>query len=531
MNLICKVSAFIFVFCSMSFGITMWQTTHNGTSSGNCQLISNKISVTLHQYYADVVEEAEIAALGSVWSGDSKTLEITGTFTLSKGSAVRSMLLWNGNTILKAKLLLRADADSAYEKVVDRDKVVFVSRDPALIQCTGNNQYQFKIYPVEINQSRKIRILYTVPLDLDNGELRTNILTAFTLGCEQIPSQIPVEIYKSSAVSDSCILQYKNTKKIIQFGATYSILTSDLNNNSPYYSSWFSPLPISITPIVNTWSHSFNTTVDSGDTKGNYTAIFASYPDTLSKLLEKNFFSNKEINTEAKVTVGSKIYLLDMVDNRHFCAVTKSQLPWDSIIDWTCYDNSTGEILVIFKQHITCVTDSSKTSLLPLVWASKYSFSGNGTSLGALYGFVDSKMSLLALEADTLPLSIASEYKLWGVPVLTNSEIVINPLKRPSAPMENIIYTDTKNTFRLLLKTELQVSVVNGILTLQGIEQFRGIFKVMLVDARGRVVQKFNDFSPSAISAHYKLQSGLKGVFFVKVIAGNERLSKKITIN
>lgn len=530
MNSICKAVAFIIVCFSMSFGETRWQATHNGSSTGVCQLLSNKITVIMHQYYADVVEEAEIAAIGNMGSGDPKTLEITGNFTLSKGSALRSMLLWNGNTILKAKLLLRADADSAYEKVVDRDKIVFVSRDPALIQYTGNNQYSFKIYPVEINQSRKIRILYTVPLDLVYGEFKMSILPAFTLGCQQIPSQIPLEIHNSPAVSENCILQYKNSKKTIQFGAIYSILTADLYNSSYYNVFSSGALPISITPVVNSWTAAFTASIDSGATKGNYTALFVSCPDTLSRLLEKDFFSNRDINTEAKINLGGKVYLLDMVDSKTLCAFTKSEQSWDSIIDWTCYDNSTGEVLVIYRQHIACVNNTDNTATLPLIWASKYSLCENGTALGAHYGFVDSKMSLLALEADTLPLSIASEYTLGGVPVLTNSEIVISPLKRPAVPIENIIFVDTKSPFKQLQYDKIQVTVVNNVLTLSGVDKLSGNIKVLLVDARGRVVQKFNDLNPSAMSAHYRLKPGLKGVFLVKIIAGRDQISKTIIL-
>lgn len=198
-----------------SFSETRWQTTRNGwTSSGVCQLKSNKISVEVHPYYADVVEEAEITATGDVWSGDPNSLEITGSFTLSSGTALRSMLLWNGTKILKAKLRLRADADSLYEDVVNREVV----RDPALIEYTGNNTYRFKIFPVAINESRKIRIMYTAPLQMTNEDPRFFISPAFTLGTQSTPSQIPVEITRSDCLFEKCILQHGTVRKTVQFG-------------------------------------------------------------------------------------------------------------------------------------------------------------------------------------------------------------------------------------------------------------------------------------------------------------------------
>ena len=96
----------------------------------------------------------------------------------------------------------------------------------------------------------------------------------------------------------------------------------------------------------------------------------------------------------------------------------KSTTPWDSVITWTCYNNSTGAVIFAYKQKISCISDSN--SLVPLIWAAKYSLKEGTNALGALYGFVDSKMSLLALESDTLDRTIALQYKDSGVPALTS---------------------------------------------------------------------------------------------------------------
>ncbi|NLE03274.1 MAG: hypothetical protein GX638_00530 [Crenarchaeota archaeon] len=70
----------------------------------------------------------------------------------------------NGDKILKAKLKDRTAADSAFETVVKRDEVVYEPRDPALIEYSGDNQYSLKFIQWAINKSRRIRILYSVPL-------------------------------------------------------------------------------------------------------------------------------------------------------------------------------------------------------------------------------------------------------------------------------------------------------------------------------------------------------------------------------
>lgn len=515
---------------SLSFATISWQTTHSGTSSGVCQLTSNKISVTVHPYYADIVEEAEISTLGTVWSGDSKTLEIVGNFTLAQGTALRSMLLWNGNKILKAKLLLRADADTAYEKVVDRDKPVVVARDPALIEYLGNNQYRFKIYPVEISGTRKIRILYSVPLQMTGDGPQFRICTAFTLGAAEIPSQIPLEILKSTQTFDKCIIQHGSIKKTVQFGASYSIPVGDLNNYNYYYSSSFSPNPIVISPIVNSWNIGFTSRLDSGDICGYYSAIFASLPDTIFSFLEEENLTDANVNIEAKVMTGTKTYLSDMPGKKYFSAYVKSTTPWDSVITWTCYNNSTGAVIFAYKQKISCISDSN--SLVPLIWAAKYSLKEGTNALGALYGFVDTKMSLLALESDTLNRTIALQYKDAGVPALTTQEILIKPSKRPAAPKENAIFEfETGVLKQVISKLDFQTIIANGMLQIQFTNQFNGAFSLLIVDASGRVFQKFTSTCTSGAKVSFKIPKGLKGLYLVQIQAGKDHLQKKLLLN
>ncbi|NLD94401.1 MAG: hypothetical protein GX639_17230 [Fibrobacter sp.] len=512
---------------------TRWQTTHQGSSSGNCQLSSSKLSVTLHPHYADVIEEAEITTLGSVWSGDPKTLEITGTFTLSQGSAIRSMLLWNGNTILKAKLLLRADADSAYEDVVERDKIQFVSRDPAIIHYLGNDQYQFKIYPVDINQSRKIRILYTVPLQIENGQPKFQINTAFTNNISEFPSQIPFEVFQSDSSVSNCILQHGSVRKSVVYNATYNIPITDFRGQ--YYdhsTNTYRLNGVILSPVLKEKSFWIQSKIDTGVTKGNYYSIIATQPDTLNKMIEEKAYQGKSLNFEAKITIGDKSYISSTQKNSTICTFIKTDAVWDSIITWNCYENASGLRLFTYDQKFGQTVDSACCPTLPLLWASRYSLKEKKTPLGGLYGFVDSKMSLLALEDDTLSKALYPTYQNQGIPLLNANEIVINPSKRPTAPQESIIFeigTAVKNKHAIL--PQFNMTIVNNMLKIQFEKTFSGVFSVVLVDARGRTVQKFDNIQMKNLSAELKLKQGLKGTFFVRIVTGKDRISKQLILN
>lgn len=514
---------FVFINLAFSYNTINWQTTRNGFSSGSCGLSSSKITITVHPYYADVVEEAEISTSGNIWSGDSKTLEITGTFNLSPGTALRSLLLWNGNTILKAKLKLRADADSAYESVVNRVAV----KDPAVVHYLGNNQYQFKIFPVELYNSRKIRILYTVPIQMSADGPQFQITNAFfAYNLSQIPNQIPVEI--KSSTSGSCIIQHGTAKKTIQFGAIYSIPVSDFREYSSYGYLTGNTKSIVITPVVKTWNTAYCFTIDSGDVKGHYAAIFASIPDTISAFINEKSLAINSLSVEAKIAAGSKFFISDMPDKKFCMAYIKSSTSWDSTITWTCYNNSTGLSVISSQQKLTCVSDSV-SSMIPFIWGAKYSLREGKGPLGALYGFVDSKMSLLALEEDTLPGNIALQYIEDGVPPLNPEDIIIKQSSKPVAPAENVIFESVKR--QVIRTNNLHITFANGLLNIQFANKFSGSFKLLIVDANGRVIQKIAGVNKSGSVFSYKIPKNLKGLFLVKLQAGNELMQKKIILN
>jgi len=81
--------------------------------------------------------------------------------------------------------------------------------------------------------------------------------------------------------------------------------------------------------------------------------------------------------------------------------------------------------MLSYSQKCEPKTDSLAQSLLPLIWGAKYSLVEGTGNLGALFGFVDQNMSLLALEKDTLS---ATDAALWQQKesVLKPSEIKIN---------------------------------------------------------------------------------------------------------
>ena len=511
-----------------------WQTTHNGTDQGECQLASNAIRMTVYPFHVDVEEEAIITAIGDVWWGDPSTLELFGEFSLTKGSALRSMLLWSGGKILKAKLKDRAAADSAYEAIVDRSKPQVFARDPAEITFLGNNRYRFRIYPVAINNSRKVRILYSVPFQMFLNGPQFQITTAFTTGAQQTPTQIPIEIRKATPAAGTYIITYGYTKKTVQFGATYQIpitaFWADTYDEWGYYIGT-SAKPIIIAPDTNFSTTAYTATLSSGKTAGNYTAVFATPPDTVLAALNE-LSPDESSSIEAKVVAGDKAYITDFTQMGYLGVYMKSTAAWDSSVYWTVY-NSQGKTVLQCRKSYKPHSDSLIKTMLPFVWAAKYSLVEGNDYLGALFGFIDRRMSLLAQESDTLSTSEAAKWAEAGVPQLQPEEIVLFGSQSPIPPSDNVIF-EFGTKVRTVLKNSITALIIivkaNRMINFS-IRNFKsGVVKAALFDMGGRLLETWNTIQVSGGTAELKLPQQVKGCLILRVYAGDKIIQKRFTV-
>jgi hypothetical protein len=529
------VVVFIVFSLSTYAGQITWQTTRAGSNGGSCQLESNKIKLTVSPFHVDVEEEAVIATRGSVNWGDPNTLEIVGEFTLTKGTAFRSLLLWNGQRILKAKLKERNAADSAYQQVVDRE----IPRDPALVEMTGDNTYRFRIYPVGINGSRKIRVLYSVPYQVYNEGPQFRITTVFTAGADQTPTQIPVEIRNSAQTKGNYILSYGSIRKTVDFGATYQIPFGNLVQVQSYWNGWYynqqtAVQPLILTPDTVTTSMAYTTKVDSGRAAGNYATIFASRPDSITAAINELYPDGApdNLSLEAKVIAGDNAYITDFNGQSFLGIYLKSTTSWDGTVTWKLF-NEKGKEIYRCRQTYTPLTDTLTKRMLPLVWGAKYSLAENLGNLGALYGFVDRQMSLLALESDTLAKADADKYALMGVPPLKPEEIIIRQANMPSIPNEIVFFEFGSGVMRTMKANVASFKLTllpNRRVALKFPECKSGSVSAKLFDIRGKLVASWDNVRVNGNAAELQLPQAAKGCLILRVTNGNAVMQEKLTV-
>src|SRR5690606_20181157 len=158
------------------------QATQGFAWQGTSQVTAERIDITILPDHLDVEHEIRIDAR-SHWNAPShpNSLEILGNLTMTKGTVMTGLLLWNGDVVLKGKLLSLEMARRKYEEVVDRNVTVPPPpRDPAILEKTGENTYALSIFPVSLNGSRKIRLRYLIPSTFRDGAHRMAFPHAFS---------------------------------------------------------------------------------------------------------------------------------------------------------------------------------------------------------------------------------------------------------------------------------------------------------------------------------------------------------------
>ena len=153
----------------------------NGYWTGNTSVESHSMRVTLKSGYADVEEDATLRAINpntSYYTITSTTpLELSGTLIMNPGTSVVGLYVWNGNEILKAKLKPTITATS---QLSNPSANPVSGLDPVLLTRCGDNTYSLSIYPLVLNDARKVRVRYLVPFNATSGTASIPLTPAFS---------------------------------------------------------------------------------------------------------------------------------------------------------------------------------------------------------------------------------------------------------------------------------------------------------------------------------------------------------------
>lgn len=435
---------------SLAQGQFTWQTTHttsNGFNQGLGTVIRNAANVTVFPNYLDVEEEIEVATQGTVSVGnDAATLEIAANFTLSPEAAIVGGLLWNGNTILGAKLLSRSKADSLYESQVDRNSAPPPRpRDPLLLEEMGNGAYRVRIYPVALGSTRRFRIRYHIPPGITKDGVSLPLRTM--LG--SLAPQITLNLKGGGGVTKATVIQAAGTRSI-EFPRSLILPSSGYLLDVPAEPPGQGVATFFLQPGEAVGQAASLTHFSSGAMAGHYLNLWAKVPEIAvnkASSLADRAGSGKSPFPVITATVRNSKHAYDSpltciggpTPCSPFVFHGKSDAAWDSTVVWTVYDFE-GKVAASYKQTPKLFQRDQDTAMAILWAASSAPFSeGRENPLGPVYGFVDGWASLLALEKDALDPASQIALAAGGVPRIANQNFQdVLPNYNTQAPKPNV---------------------------------------------------------------------------------------------
>jgi Ca-activated chloride channel family protein len=122
------------------------------------------LEVTYHRVTVDITDQIAVTHVDQeFYNPNGRQLEGTYLFPLPEGSHIDKFSMDINGTMMDAELLPADKAKSLYEEIVRKAK------DPALLEYVGRDAFKVRIFPIEPNSRKHIKISYTQLLKSDTG--------------------------------------------------------------------------------------------------------------------------------------------------------------------------------------------------------------------------------------------------------------------------------------------------------------------------------------------------------------------------
>ncbi len=122
------------------------------------------LEVTYHRVTVDINDQVAITTVDQeFYNPNARQLEGTYIFPLPEGSHIDKFSMDINGKMMDAELLPADKARSMYEEIVRK------ARDPALLEYIGRDAFKVRIFPIEPNARKHVKISYTQLLKSDSG--------------------------------------------------------------------------------------------------------------------------------------------------------------------------------------------------------------------------------------------------------------------------------------------------------------------------------------------------------------------------
>ena len=93
-------------------------------------------------------------------------------FPLPQDASISGFGMWIGSELVEADVVEKQRAREIYETIL-REK-----RDPGLLEWSGGNMFKARVFPIEANSEKRIKIVYTQVLPLNGNQISLQLSAA-----------------------------------------------------------------------------------------------------------------------------------------------------------------------------------------------------------------------------------------------------------------------------------------------------------------------------------------------------------------
>ena len=122
------------------------------------------LEVSFHHVSVDINDQVAVTSVDQeFYNPNGRQLEGTYIFPLPEGSHIDKFSMDINGKMMDAELLPADKARAMYEEIVRK------ARDPALLEYIGRDAFKVRIFPIEPNARKHVKITYTQLLKSDSG--------------------------------------------------------------------------------------------------------------------------------------------------------------------------------------------------------------------------------------------------------------------------------------------------------------------------------------------------------------------------
>ncbi len=197
--------SFFALIASAQYNSLRVQDPRQGFRTASSPIDSAAITIKPKGLYAEVGLYMTYSSKTTSFTSVKDTLEVQHYFNLPKDVMVVDSWLWFRDIIIRAKLIDRWTASTIYNQIVGRRS------DPSLLMKNSATDYEFRIFPMAGNETRRIKLTFLIPMRWQGTQPYIDLPANLATVSNVLP-KLNVRVFDNSEWKNPRLLEFPNLK-------------------------------------------------------------------------------------------------------------------------------------------------------------------------------------------------------------------------------------------------------------------------------------------------------------------------------